>query len=275
MTILLTGGTGQTATRIANLLKEPVLLTSRKGVAPHPFKGVKFDWYDPSTYENPFTADPTIDRVYLVAPPGTLEVLPPMKAFIDLALEKGVKRFVLLTGTSKLEEYPLMVYKVHEYLVSLNVDYAVLRPSWFFENFLTWHLRSIKEKNTIISASADGKVGFICADDIADLAVSALTDEKSHNTDHIIMGPELLTYDEVAALFTEILGRKITHTRITIEELKQRYISFGLPPDFATMLSSLENRNISGVEEEVFKGSKKVTGKRTLRSFIEANKDRF
>ncbi|KAK0187499.1 hypothetical protein F5146DRAFT_1058985 [Armillaria mellea] len=234
---------------------QPVLLTSRKGVVPQPFKGVKFDWFDPSTYENPFTADPTIDRVYLVAPPGTLE--------------KGVKRFVLLTGTSKLEEYPLMVYKVHEYLVSLNVDYAVLRPSWFFENFLTWHLPNIKEKNTIISASADGKIGFICADDIADLAVSALTDEKSHNTDHIIMGPELLTYDEVAALFTEILGRKITHTRITIEELKQRYISLGLPADFADMIASLENRNTSGVEEEDFKVSKKVTGKRT------SNKDRF
>ncbi len=69
------------------------------------------------------------------------------------------------------------------------------------ENFLTWHLRSIKEKNTIISASADGKVGFISADDIADLAVSALTDEKSHNTDHIITGPELLTYDDVRAIF--------------------------------------------------------------------------
>ncbi len=70
------------------------------------------------------------------------------------------------------------------------------------ENFLTRHLRSIKENNTIISASADGKVGFISADDIADLAVSALADEKSHNTDHIITDPELLTYDDVRPILS-------------------------------------------------------------------------
>ncbi|KAK0243643.1 hypothetical protein EDD85DRAFT_976378 [Armillaria nabsnona] len=242
MTILLTGGTGQTATRIAQ-----------------PFKDVKFDWYDPSTFENVFTADPNIDRVYLVAPQATSE---------------GVKRFVLLTTATMMDGYPLMGPKVHEYLLSLNVDYAVLRSLWFFENILTVHLRTIKEKNTIISASADGKIGFISADDIADVAVSALTDEKSHNTDHIITGPESLSCDDVAAIFTEVLGRKITHTCITVKQLKERYISFGLPEGFAGMLSSLEGLNAKGIEEEIFK-AKKVTGKRTSKSFVEEMRTRF
>ncbi|KAK0429584.1 hypothetical protein EV421DRAFT_1948174 [Armillaria borealis] len=278
MTILLTGGTGKTATRISRLLKDgnqPVLLTSRKGVVPEPFRGVKFDWHDPSTFENVFTTDPNIDRIYLVAPGATSEVFPPMKLFIDLAVQKGVKRFVLLTASTMSNSYPLMGPKVHEYLLSLKADYAVLRPSWFFEIFLTVHLRTIKEKYTIISASADGKIGFTSADDIADLAVSALTDEKSHVTDHIITGPELFSYDDVAAIFTEALGRKITHTRITVEELKQRYTSFGLPDGFSGMLSSLEGLNANGGEEEIFKAPKKVTGKRTLRSFVEANKASF
>ncbi|KAK0431297.1 hypothetical protein EV421DRAFT_1854495 [Armillaria borealis] len=277
MTILLTGGTGKTGIRIARLLQDanqPVLLTSRKGVVPEPFKGVKFDWYDPSTFENAFTADPNIDRIYLVTPAGSLEALPPMKPFIDLAVQKGVKRFVLLSASGLESGHPAMG-KVHEYLLSLKVDYAVIRPSWFFENFLTLHLSNIKEQNTILSASADGKIGFISADDIADLAVSTLTDEKSHNTDHILTGPELLSYDDVAAIFTEVLGRKITHTRITIEELKKRYLAFGLPEDYAEMLSSLDDLNAKGVEEKIFVAAKKVTGKRTLKSFVEANKDSF
>ncbi len=135
MTILLTGGTGKTAMRIARLLKEvnqSVLLTSRKGVVPEPFKGVKFDWYDPSTFENALTAEPNIDRIYLVAPTATSEVFPPMKPFIDLAVQKSVKRFVLLAGTTMTDGCPLMGLKVHEYLLSLDVDYAVIRPSWFF-----------------------------------------------------------------------------------------------------------------------------------------------
>ncbi|PBK68087.1 NAD(P)-binding protein [Armillaria solidipes] len=278
MTTLLTGGTGRTATRIARLLRnvnQPVLLTYRNGIVPKPFKGVKFDWYDASTFEGVFTADPNIDRIYLVAPAATSEVFPPMKPFIDLAVQKGVRCFVFLSTTTMADGYPLMGPKVHEYLLSLNVDYAVLRPSWFFENFSTQQLPSIKERNTIVSASGDGKIGFVSADDIADVAVSALTDEKSHNTDHIITGPELLSYDDVAAIFTEVLGRKITHTRITVEELKKRYISFGLPEGFAGMLSSLHELKAKGGEEEIFNTPKKVTRKRTLRSFVEANRDRF
>ncbi|KAK0457596.1 uncharacterized protein EV420DRAFT_1629870 [Desarmillaria tabescens] len=277
MTILLTGGTGKTGSRIARLLQDanqPVLLTSRKGIVPAPFKGVKFDWYDPSTFEGVFAADPNIDRIYLISPAASLDVFTPMKPFIDLAVQKGVKRFVLLSA-STIEAGYLGMGKVHEYLISLKVDYAVIRPSWFYENFLTLHIGSIKGQNTIVSACGDGKIGFISADDIADLAVSALTDKKSHNTDHVLVGPQLLSYDDAAAIFTEVLGRKITHTRITVEELKTKYLSFGLPEDYATMLSSLEGEIAKGVEERIFVDPKKVAGKRTLRSFVEANKDSF
>ncbi|KAK0457592.1 uncharacterized protein EV420DRAFT_1480652 [Desarmillaria tabescens] len=265
------------ALRIARLLHHanyPVLLTSRKGgVVPVPFKAVKFDWYDPSTFEGVFATDPSIDRIYLLSPGGSVNVFSPMKPFIDLAVQRGVEWFVLLSG-SMLDSGQQASGKVHEYLLSLKVDYAVIRPSWFFENFLTIHLGTIRKQNTIMSASGDGRIGFISADDIADLVVSALSDEKSHNTDHILLGPELLTYDDVADIFTEVLGRKITHTRVSVEELKKRYISFGLPEDFSVMLSSLDGENDKGGgEEETFMSVKKVSGKRALRSFVEANRN--
>ena len=75
MTILITGGTGKTGIKLAHLLDKtghPIILTSRKGQVPHPFKGVKFDWLVPSTFTNPFDVDPTIDRVYVVGPVGLL-----------------------------------------------------------------------------------------------------------------------------------------------------------------------------------------------------------
>ncbi|KAK0189537.1 hypothetical protein F5146DRAFT_1122100 [Armillaria mellea] len=197
---------------------------------------------------------------------------PPMKPFIDLAVQKGVKRFVLLSASALEPGQPAMG-KVHEYRSKSITQSFVLRG--FLRTFSTLHLSTIKEQNTILSASADGKIGFISADDIADLAVSTLTDEKSHNTDYILTGPELLSYDDVAAIFSEVHGRKITHTRITVEELKKRYLAFGLPEDYAEMLSSLDDLNANGVEERLFVAPKKVAGKRTLRSFVEANKDLF
>ncbi len=68
------------------------------------------------------------------------------------------------------------------------------------DNFVTAHVQSIKEKGTIVSASEDGKIGFISADDIAQLAFDALTVAESYNTDKILLGPELLSYDEVGAM---------------------------------------------------------------------------
>lgn len=46
--------------------------------------------------------------------------------------------------------------------------------------------------------TAEGRIPFVSADDIADVAFTALVDEESHNTDHLILGPELLSYDEVS-----------------------------------------------------------------------------
>ncbi|KAF9018147.1 NAD(P)-binding protein [Hymenopellis radicata] len=275
MSILLTGGTGKTAIRLARLLQaanKPVILTSRQGVVPEPFTGVKLDWYNPATFGNPWAVDCNIESVYLVAPPGPPDVLTPMKPFIDLAVKKGVKRFVLLS-VSTLDAGGPAMGKVHEYLISLGVDYFVIRPSWFFENFTTVHLAGIKDKRTIVTASEDGKIGFVSVDDIADLAFDALTRAKSYNTDKILVGPELLSYEDVVKTFSDVLGIKITHTRVGGDDLKKLYVGAGLSEERADMLITLENLNASGVEEKLFADPKKVSGKRTLKSFVEANKD--
>jgi len=132
MTILITGGTGKTGGILARKLHEanyPFVVATRTGKAPEPFKVVTFDWFDASTFENPFKADQNIDKVYLIMPP-TFDILPSVAPFIDLAIEKQVKRFVLLTSAQS-EAGGMAHGKVHQYLLDKGVDYAVLKPSWF------------------------------------------------------------------------------------------------------------------------------------------------
>lgn len=59
------------------------------------------------------------------------------------------------------------------------------------------HVASIGEQNSIISGTGSGKLPFISADDIAQVACLTLTDERPHNKEYILLGPELLSYDEV------------------------------------------------------------------------------
>ena len=66
------------------------------------------------------------------------------------------------------------------------------------ENFSEMHHRfTIRDEDRIVTATGDGKVSFVSADDVAMIAYGALTDEVPHNTDHILLGPELLSYDDV------------------------------------------------------------------------------
>lgn len=130
MTILVTGGKGTTAKPLADLLKKnnvPFLVASRSSSGQGQ---VRFNWSDESTYELPFQAATSpITGIYMVAP-TVPDVFETMKAFIDFARGKGVKRFVLLSATPVPMGGPLYG-KVHEYLTQIGVEYGVVRPTWF------------------------------------------------------------------------------------------------------------------------------------------------
>ncbi|KAF8646743.1 hypothetical protein AX16_007084 [Volvariella volvacea WC 439] len=307
MTILIIGGTGQTGVPLSKLLHNAghsVLVASRSGKSPSPdIPSIQFDWLNPATHATPFTETEklgisVIDRVYLIAP-TTLDNLASMKPFIELGIEKGVKRYVLL-GSSALEPGDLAMGKVHEYFIQRQpqIDFVVLRPSWFFgpssppfqppweivltnphpaglsraENFQAQWLQSIRDQNEIPTVGGDGKVPFIAVDDIAEAAVKALTIEPSPNTDWVTAGPDVLTFDDVANLASEVLGRKIVHKRQTQEEHVAWYVGRGLTEEFATALSSVEGLIAQGVEEAASRFERKYVGKRHLRDWFEENK---
>lgn len=59
----------------------------------------------------------------------------------------------------------------------------------------------IKDQSVIYTACGDGKIPFVSAADIAAVAFHALTVAKPPNCDYRVLGPELLTYDQVRLPF--------------------------------------------------------------------------
>ncbi|KAF8970143.1 ergot alkaloid A [Flammula alnicola] len=276
MTTLITGGTGRTGLALAKLLHAanyPVLITSRAGKGPEPFKAVKFDWLDKTTFENPFNADPSIDRVYLVIP-SVFDVLSAVQPFIDLAVSKGVKRVVLVSA-SQVEPDDIPIGKVHKHLLDIGIDYTVLRPTWFQQNFGRNFYLSIRERNEIFSGTGNGRIPFVSIEDIAQAAFEALTAKKSPNKDLLVFGPDLYTYDEVAKLLSSVLGREITHKKLSTDETAKIFEGFGMNPEFAKMLASMEANAGKGREEELFNRSEdeKFIGKHTLLEYFQANRE--
>jgi len=167
--------------------------------------------------------------------------------------------------------------QVHEYLVSLGVDYAVLRPTWFMDNFWVDKTRLDLDRGEIYSATGQGRLPWISVEDIGAVGYRALTDAKSHNTDYIIVGPELLSYDDVAKVLTEVTGQKIVHINLTSEEFIARLLKKGIPEGWSNMLARLEDAIKSGAEERTNDNVLKFTGRppKTFRGYALENKARL
>lgn len=155
-----------------------------------------------------------------------------------------------------------MMSEVSRYITGLGVEYAILRPTWFMENFSEQqHLPTIRDEDMIITATGEGRLPFVSAEDIAAVAFRALVDEKSHDTDYLILGPELFSYDEIAEMFTRALGRKITHLKITEEQLSAGMEKWGVPADYGKMLAGLDTVIKEGKESRLNDVVLKVTGR--------------
>ncbi|KAI4726143.1 NAD(P)-binding protein [Aureobasidium sp. EXF-10728] len=268
MTILLTGGTGKTSLRLASLLANaniPVLLTSRQATPTSPFPCVTFDWNDKTTWTTPFTTAPDITAVYLLS--GNLhDPAPILNSFVDLCRDRGVQRFVVCSGNSCEKGGPFHG-KIWQKLEDEGCEFCVLRPSWFMENLSEpghGHFETIIHDNKIFTASGDGKIPWVSAEDIAAVAFVALTDTQSHNRAYRILGPDLLSYDEIAEKLSKRLGKQIVHVKLTQQQRVQGMKSAGVPEEMAEFLTGLEIMAKEGREAWQGNDVEIVTGKKAI-----------
>ncbi|MET9038211.1 NmrA family NAD(P)-binding protein [Streptomyces mirabilis] len=268
---LVIGATGTTGSRVvAGLIAEGhrVRAAGRSATPVEGAEAVRFDWNEPATFG---AALDGVDRVYLIPPIGSSDPAAVMLPFLRRARSAGVHRAVLLSSSAIPAGGPA-VGQVHQALPGLFEQWAVLRPSWFMQNFagFTPHARSIREDGVILTATGDGRVGFVDAEDIAAVAVRALTDEQAPDADLILTGPQALSYDDVAAIITEVGGRPVVHRHLTFDQLRDRW-SAEIPLEFATMLARMDRAIADGAEDRTSDTVQRLTGRTpgTFRAFAE------
>jgi uncharacterized protein YbjT (DUF2867 family) len=265
-TTLVIGATGTTGSRTVARLTTAghrVRAASRNATPVLGAEPVTFDWYDPATHLD--ALDGT-DRVYLLPPLGESDPASVMLPFLHRARAAGVHRAVLLSSSAIARGGPA-VGTVHQALPGLFDQWAVLRPSWFMQNFTGTHAHaaSIREDGTIWTATGSGRVGFVDAEDIAAVAVHALTDDHAPNTDLVLTGPEALSYDDIAAVITQVTGRPVAHRRLSYEQMRDRLTAL-IPVEFAAMLADMDRAIAEGSEDRVTDTVHRLTG-RPPRSF--------
>ncbi|MEU9896643.1 NAD(P)H-binding protein [Streptomyces phaeochromogenes] len=260
-TTLVIGASGTTGSRTAGQLiatGHHVKAATRRATPVPGAEPVRFDWGDPATHADALDG---VDRVYLIPPLGDSDPASVMLPFLRQARAAGVRRAVLLSSSAIPEGGPA-VGMVHQALPGLFDEWAVLRPSWFMQNFTGAHAHadSIRTDGTILTAAGTGRVGFVDADDIAAVAVRALTDDRAPNAELVLTGPEALSYDDIAAIVTEVTGRTVVHHRLTREQLRDRLAAF-IPLEFATMLADMDRAIAGGTEDRTTGTVQLLTGR--------------
>ena len=266
--ITITGGNGKTGKRLAEQLRGRGLQARIASRSARGASAVRFDWHDAATFAGALNGT---SALYLVAPTDSADALGAMRTFLEMALQRGVEKLVLLSASS-LEAGGPMMGAVHEFLRDNAPHWFVLRPTWFMQNFSEGpHQITIRDENAIYSATQKGRVPFIHAGDIAAVAATALTSDLP-NRDAVLTGPQTLSYDEVAAILSEVTGRSIVHQRLSEAQLAQRYRDQGLPADYAPILAAMDTAIAGGSEDRVTAEVQTLTGHapNDFRSFARA-----
>ncbi|MGO4448933.1 NAD(P)H-binding protein [Phyllobacterium sp. TAF24] len=249
--ILIIGGTGKTGRRVAERLTAqgvPVRIGSRSGTP-------SFDWEDRNTWL------PALDGVraaYItyypdIAIPGATETV---EALTRLAVENGVKRLVLLSGRGEHE-----AQRAEKAFQASGADWTIVRASWFAQNFSeNVMLASILAGELALPVGAVGEP-FIDANDIADVVVAALTDDRHIGQLYEVTGPRLLTFADAVAEIASATKRDIRYVTITPEQFSQGLAQEQLPPEIVGLLNDLFTQVLDGRNEYLSDGVQRALGR--------------
>ena len=244
--VLIVGGAGKTGGRVNKLLKDRGIATRLASRSTTP----AFDWSRPEGWA---AALEGASRAYVTYQPdlaadGASEAI---AQFGRLARRSGLERIVLLSGRGEPG-----AQRAEAALQAAGVPWTVVRASWFNQNFSEGYLLDSVLAGEIALPAGAVPEPFVDADDIAEVAVAALTAERHANRLYEVTGPRALTFAEAIGEISAELRRPIRYTRITPEDFVASLRAY-VPEDVAQLLRELftvvlDGRNTPvahGVEE--------------------------
>ncbi len=258
-TTLIVGGTGKTGRRVAERLTArgtPVRIASRTGTPP-------FDWSDPATWAPAVLG---VSSIYLAYAPDLAmpEAAARIRAFTELAVAHGTRRIVLLSGRGVSATVPS-----ERAVAESGAAFTILRAAWFGQNFSEGQLLEDVLAGEVAFPAGSVEEPFVDADDIADVAVAALTEDRHAGVIYDLSGPRLLGFAEAASSIAEASGRAVRYVPISPQEYASA-LSAHIPAGDAAFLSDLFCYVLDGHNAYVGDGVERALGRkaRDFQAFV-------
>ncbi|WP_017602860.1 NAD(P)H-binding protein [Nocardiopsis alkaliphila] len=251
--ILVVGARGMTGGRVARLLREggyEVRAASRSAEW-------TFDWRDRSTWDGVLEG---AGSMYLVQ----YDPEPLAPAFIERAARMGVERVVLLSaygadqpGYFEAMDFPPIHLLGEAAVRATEMEWTLLRPGWFAQNLSEGLLMEGVREGVLRLPTGQGRVSWIDTDDIAEVAVAALTGSGHHGRIYELSGAEALTLDETVRAISAVLGSPVRYEALSVEEYVADRLAAGWSRQDAHVMAAalspiprgLEGRSAPGVRD--------------------------
>jgi len=256
--ILVLGGNGKTGRRVVDRLTTrglPVRIGSRSGTPP-------FDWEDRETWAPALDGVGSVYLTYYpdLAVPGATGAV---RSFAELAVRSGAPRLALLSGRGEPE-----AERAEQAVRDTGAELTILRSTWFMQNFSEDYMLEHVLTGEIRLPAGDVPTPFLDADDIADVAVEALTDERHVGQLYELTGPRSLTFAQAAAEIAKAAGREVRYVPVSLEQHEAELAEHGVAPEVIELLTCLFSEVVDGRNANTTDGVRRALG-REARDFAD------
>ncbi len=248
---LVIGGTGKTGRRVAERLAQrglPFRLGSRSATLP-------FDWEKPETWAPALEGVGAAYITYYpdLMAPGAVERV---RGFSALAAQSGVERLVLLSGRGEPA-----AQQAEQAVRESGTDWTLLQASWFAQNFSENFFVEGLQAGALALPADDVAEPFVDAEDIADAAVAALTEDGHAGQLYELTGPRLLTFAEATAEIARACGRDLRYQQVPAADFAAGMEAAAVPGGFIDLVMELFTTVLDGRNAHLADGVQRALGR--------------
>jgi uncharacterized protein YbjT (DUF2867 family) len=249
--ILVLGATGKTGRRIVERLQArgvPTRIGSRSAQPP-------FDWEDRATWAPALRGVCALYITYYpdLAVPGAPDAV---GVLARMAAEHGVQRLVLLSGRGEEE-----AQRSEEIVKQAGIEWTILRSSWFDQNFSEGFLLDSVLSGAVALPVGGVREPFVHADDLADIAVAALTEDGHGGRLYEVTGPRLMTFGEAVAEIAQAAGRDVRFDTVPMGAFTAELDRAGMSTDEVWLVNYLFSEVLDGRNESLSDGVQRALGR--------------
>ena len=250
--ILVLGGKGKTGRRVAERLTKlgkTIRIGSRS-------ENQSFDWENSETWAGALDG---MDMVYItyqpdLAVPGARKAI---EEFTSQAVKGGIQKMVLLSGKGEKE-----AELCEQVVMNAGADWTIVRASWFNQNFSESFFLDPILAGHVALPRGEVLVPYVDVEDIADVVVESLLDNRHVGQTYELTGPRQLTFKQVIEEISKVTGRDIKFSSITMDEYTKMLKEYQVPEDYIWLINYLFTEVLVDRNSGVTNDIEKVLGRK-------------